>query len=51
MHTFMTVTRSFLLRNRYVLEKVTEKIKTLILCSILFPENRVFYDIMWQNVV
>jgi hypothetical protein len=50
-YTFMTVTRSFMLRKSYVLEKVIEKIKTLVLRSILFPENRAFYDIKWKNMV
>ena len=31
--------------------KVVEKIKTHILYSVTFFENRVFYEIMWKNVV
>jgi len=31
--------------------KVVEKIKTHILCSITFFENRVVYEIMWKNNV
>jgi len=32
--------------------KVTEKIKTHILCSIIFfSENRAVYEIMWKNMV
>jgi len=32
--------------------KLVEKIETHILCSlIIFPENRVVYEIMWKSVV
>jgi hypothetical protein len=31
--------------------KVVEKIKTHILCSISFSENRAIYEIMWENTV
>jgi hypothetical protein len=31
--------------------KVVEKIKTSILCSITFSENRAVYDIVWRNIV
>ena len=31
--------------------KVVEKIKTHILCSVLFSENRIVYEIMSKNVV
>jgi len=31
--------------------KVVQKIKTHILCSTTFPENRTVYEIMWKNVV
>jgi hypothetical protein len=30
---------------------VVEKIKTRILCSKCFSENRAVYDIMWRNIV
>jgi hypothetical protein len=30
--------------------KVVEKIKTHILSSITFSENRAVYEIMWENV-
>jgi len=30
---------------------VAEKIKTHILCSIMFFENRAFYEMMWKNIV
>jgi hypothetical protein len=31
--------------------KVAEKIKTHILCSVTFPENRAVYEKMWKNTV
>ena len=31
--------------------KVVEKMKTRVSCSVSFPENRVFYDIMWKIIV
>jgi hypothetical protein len=31
--------------------KVVEKIKTHVLCSIIFPENRAVYEMMWKNIV
>jgi hypothetical protein len=31
--------------------KVLEKIKTNILCSVTFKENRIFHEIMWKNVI
>ena len=32
--------------------KVVEKIKTHILCSVIFfPENRTVCEIMWENIV
>jgi hypothetical protein len=31
--------------------KVVEKIKTHILFSVTFPENRAVYEIMWKNMV
>jgi hypothetical protein len=35
---------------RNVPDKIIEKIKTHILCSWLFPENRAVYEI-WKNMV
>jgi hypothetical protein len=34
-------------------DKVVEKIKTHVLCSInfFFSENRAVYDIMWKNMI
>jgi hypothetical protein len=38
--------------NKMFQTNVAEKIKTHILCSIMFfPENRAFYEIMWKNMV
>jgi len=31
--------------------KLVQKIKTHILCSISFSENRAVYEIMWENIV
>ena len=31
------------------LEKAVEKIKTHILCSVTFSENRAVYEIMWEK--
>jgi hypothetical protein len=31
--------------------EVVDKIKTYILCSIIFSENRAVYGIMWENIV
>jgi hypothetical protein len=49
--TFMIVYRSFLLIMRNVWDKIVEKIKTHILCSVTFNENRTVCEIMWKNVV
>jgi hypothetical protein len=45
------ISRCILLRMRSVSDKVVEKIKTHILYSIAFSENRAVYEIMWQNMV
>ena len=50
-YTFF-ISRSFLLRMRNISEKVLEKIKTRILCSVtFFSENYAFYEIMSKNIV
>jgi ribosomal protein S26 len=36
---------------RSVSDKVVKKIKSHILCSIIFPENRAVYKIMLKNIV
>jgi hypothetical protein len=35
---------------RNILGKFVEKIKTHLLCSITFFENRAVYEIMWKNM-
>ena len=46
---FFIITLSFLLRMRNVSDKVVEKIKTHILCSVKFFDSRAVYEIMWKN--
>jgi hypothetical protein len=46
----MTISHAFLLGMRNVSDKIVQKIKTHILCSITFPENRAVYEIMWKHV-
>jgi hypothetical protein len=31
--------------------KVADKIKTRVLCSVTFSENRAVYEIMWETMV
>jgi hypothetical protein len=49
--TFMIISRTFVLKIRVFYTKVIEKIKTRILCSITFAENRAIYEIMWKNML
>ena len=49
--TFCTISRSVLLTMGHILDSSVEKIKTHFLCSKLYPENRAFCEIMWQNMV
>ena len=50
--TFRVIAHSFLLTIRNVSTIVVEKIKTHILRSVFFPpENRVVYEIVWNNTV
>ena len=50
--TFMIICRSILLRMGNVSDKVVEKMKAHILCSVTFlPENRAIYEMMWKNRV
>jgi len=44
--TFVIISRSFL-RMRYIVQKI----KTHILYSMAFPENRAIYEIIWKNMV
>jgi hypothetical protein len=48
----MVISGLILLRMRNVSEKVVEKIKTYILCSVT-PYSKImfFYEIMWKNMV
>jgi hypothetical protein len=41
--------RSIILTVRNI-SKAVEKIKTHILCSVTFPENRAVYEIMWKSI-
>ena len=52
-YTFFIISRSVLLRIRNNLEKFVDKIKTHILCSLIFFffENHDVYEIMWKNTV
>ena len=50
-YTLLIISRSFPLRRLNVSEKFVEKIKTQILCSLTFFENRAFYEIMWDNIL
>jgi hypothetical protein len=47
----MIISRRILLGIRNVSDKVLEKIKPYILCSVTFSENRAVYEIRWKNVV
>ena len=47
----MTISRSVRLRIRNVSDKIEDKIKTHILCSVTLPENRPVCEIMWKNTV
>jgi hypothetical protein len=48
----MIISRSVRLRMRSVSDKFVVKIKTRVLCSVIFfSENRTVYEIMWKNIV
>jgi hypothetical protein len=50
----MILSRSILLVMRNCLDKIEEKIRTHILCAVIFPPppaNRALYGIMWKNAV
>jgi hypothetical protein len=42
---------SILLRMRNISDKVVQKIKIHILCSLTVSENGTGYEIMWKNTV
>jgi hypothetical protein len=48
--TFMIVSSSVLRRMRNILAKIDIRIKTQSF-QLIFSENRVFYEIMWRNMV
>ena len=51
-YTFMIMPHSLLLKMKNVVNKIVEKIKTHILCSITFIlKNHAIYEIMWKNIV
>ena len=50
--TFMIMSNSLLLKMKNVMDKIVEKIKTYILCSITFIlNNHAIYEIRWKNIV
>jgi hypothetical protein len=49
-YTVLIISRSFPLRMRNVSDKFVEKIKTRILCSLRFFENRAVYEKMWDYI-
>jgi hypothetical protein len=49
--TFMTIYHWIIFRMRNVGEKVLEKIKTHILCSLNLIKIRAVYELMWQTFV
>jgi hypothetical protein len=53
LYTFLIISRPVLLRMRNISDKVVEKIKKHIICSIFFffYENRTVYEIMWKNTL
>ena len=52
MCTFLTISRSVILRIRNVSDKSYRGKAKHILCSVIFfSEKRVAYEIMWKNIV
>jgi len=53
MHIFDRASLISFEKEKFFQTEVVEKIKTHTLCSIsfFFFENRVFYEIMWKNIV
>ena len=47
---FLIMSRSFLLRMRNVTERISEKLKKNIFCSVTFFLNRAVYEIVWKNI-
>jgi hypothetical protein len=51
-YTFMIMSHSLFLKMINVVDKIVEKIKTYILCSINFIlKNHAIYELMWKNIV
>ena len=51
-YTFLIISRSALLRTANVSKDLVDKIKTHILCPIIFFfENRTAYGMVWKNIV
>ena len=50
-HTFVIISRSFLLRMRNVSDNSCRENQNTHLCSITFFENRTVYEITWKNNV
>jgi len=48
---FWSYLAQFFLQWEMFQTKVVQKIKTHILCSVTFLENRAVYEIMWENIV
>ena len=49
-HTFVIISRSFLLRMRNVSDNSCRENQNTHLCSITFFENRTVYEKMWNNI-
>jgi hypothetical protein len=49
--TFMTVSRSTILRTRNVLDKLVKEIETHFLFNNFFVLNRAAYEIVWKSIV
>ena len=47
--TFMTISGCIILRIKNISGTFVEEIKTHILCSVTFSENRAVYEIMWKK--
>jgi hypothetical protein len=50
-YIFLIISPSFLLKWETFQTKVAEKIKTHILRSVTFIENRAIHEVMWKNIV
>jgi hypothetical protein len=50
-HTFLSYLVYFFLEWEIFRTNIVEKIRTHILCSVTFFENRAVYEIMWKNIL